>query len=473
MRTIGLLSLILVFAVSWAHAQSNNTTAGLAGVGAGAALGAGAGQGGTSPSTAGGSGAGNAPIEIQIMAFKGLQRIAKEIAGITANDLTECKDTGKTCAVLIEDTTSANQIALYRAVQGYADNLKAIHDNLQKKFPWQITAPTLTFSITKGDDQSTLKLTLKNTSGAIGTPLPKWEIYGTDKSQFVVDTSACSGFISVGGSCDVSIKFPTDPINTKVGKYSAELDIDSGEGEPPFKLPLSGTIAEKVITPKSAQVTQLATVTSGTTTATSPSSSGTPLDLQYLSGVTAAFSAAKSNITYTPSSFQPTTQAFEVLIERELKTNEKHIQSYTSTSALNLDAARDEWVKLFGEFLLDGSHITDWTNLCKPPAQSSTAPGSTGGKPADPKTALAFPACSDSAVLANLTVAQQMITGYTALLSSSNSGSGSPGIVDILRGKFLSERMDNGIPSLQVAVAAGRREYAGQQLLPAESDLYT
>ncbi len=72
-------------------AQSN-TTAGLAGVGAGTALGAATGQGGTaSSSAAAGGGGGNTPIEIQIMVFKGLQEIAKNVAELTATHDSGCE----------------------------------------------------------------------------------------------------------------------------------------------------------------------------------------------------------------------------------------------------------------------------------------------------------------------------------------------------------------------------------------------
>jgi hypothetical protein len=47
-----------------------------------------------------------------------------------------------------------------------------------------------------------------------------------------------------------------------------------------------------------------------------------------------------------------------------------------------------------------------------------------------------------------------MVTGYTTLLSAPNDSAGNPTIVDILRGKVLSDKMADHIPSLQVAVVA-------------------
>src|ERR1700722_19075866 len=86
-----LLALLLAFSTMSAFGQSGNTAAGLAGVGAGAALGAAsANQNATTPSSIGGGGS-SSPIEIQVMAFYGLRRIAKEIAGLTAAKQVDCK----------------------------------------------------------------------------------------------------------------------------------------------------------------------------------------------------------------------------------------------------------------------------------------------------------------------------------------------------------------------------------------------
>jgi len=56
-------------------------------------------------------------------------------------------------------------------------------------------------------------------------------------------------------------------------------------------------------------------------------------------------------------------------------------------------------------------------------------------------------------VTTNIAVAQQTITGYTSLITTANDGSGNAAIVAILHGKVLSDKMKEGIPSLQVAGA--------------------
>jgi len=160
-----------------------------------------------------------------------------------------------------------------------------------------------------------------------------------------------------------------------------------------------------------------------------------------------ALGGIKSGIAYTPSSFQPTTQAFELMVEKELRF--KGISAYSSTSALDLTSATDELTGIFAEMLAWGADVNNWANQCKP-ANGSGTQGS-----AQTSQAAAFnPECNKPGVAVNLAVAQQMITGYTSLLQTANDGAGNPVIVDVLRGKVLSDKMSDGIPSLQVAVVA-------------------
>jgi hypothetical protein len=159
-----------------------------------------------------------------------------------------------------------------------------------------------------------------------------------------------------------------------------------------------------------------------------------------------ALAGVKSGISYTPSSFQPTTQTFQVLLEREL--HKKNILPYTSTSTLSLSAANTELAGLFGEMLMYSDHVSTWSNLCKPAAGTVASPTQASGD-----TPAANPECNLSKVIADLAVAQQMMTGYASLLTASD-GSGNTGIVDALRGKALADAMKQGMPSLQVSVAA-------------------
>ena len=97
------------------------------------------------------------------------------------------------------------------------------------------------------------------------------------------------------------------------------------------------------------------------------------------------------------------------------------------------------------------SDATTWSNQCKPPTTTpSPAPPPDPNKP--PK--VTNEACTNAAQLGNVAVAQQLLTGYTSLITTANDGSGSPAILSILRGKMLSDAMSEGIPSLQLSVVA-------------------
>lgn len=517
--------------VSVALAQPGTTGGTLAGLGAGAALGANGGQQATTPSSVGGGaggGGGSSPIEIQIMAFNGLDRVAKEIAVLTNKYMDGCvrgqgrvegldaltkqlddlnkqiADTRKNpdaenanmrklqqmtamlaqssapkCAILIEDSISANQVGLYRAVQGYADNLERIHAHLQDHFSIQLSGRSMSFSVqmhTEGQAQGVQQqsVSVTNVSSTYNVSLDNLAIEGQDAGFFHLDTTQCLN-IAPSQSCALSVTFPSPGSVARVGTFSAYLEIPQGPHNTRHRIFLLGSISPPPPPPPShnnppqigiqledlrsqMQFTQSqlasvqeefaaaqATATGTGTGGTGSSSSATPLDLQYLSGVGTALGVVKNGITYTPSSFQPTTQAFEVLVEAELLN--KGIASFTSTSSLNLDEAKDDWTHLFGNLLAWSNDISNWTATCKP----SPAPTATSST-ASPSSANA--ACQDAAVITNLAAGQQMITGYTTLLSASNTGSGSPGIVDVLRGEFLSKRMAEGIPSVQVAVAS-------------------
>jgi len=138
-RWLYLLVLALIPAHS-AYPQSSTTSSAAAGLAAGAALGAGAAQSATTASTAGGS---NAPIEMNIMVYGGLKQIALKIAsdvdtvlpptGSTADWKTpDTSPSDKPCSakpgrkLLLEDTASAPQIALYKTFDAYRQNVLSL-----------------------------------------------------------------------------------------------------------------------------------------------------------------------------------------------------------------------------------------------------------------------------------------------------------------------------------------------------------
>jgi hypothetical protein len=539
-------------------AQSNST-AGLAGLGAGAALGASAGQGGTTPSSASpGGGGGSSPIEEQMMAFRGMQQIAKEIAetvsktgkGCTPSveenerfqglrkDLDRSKhdsqansaDLGKdvdqlvkdlqdidasatdTCAILIEDPTSANQIALYQAVQGYSDHLERFHYSLERYFSLLMPATVALKPIVAGQT-SKVKIRLTNTNETVLSVTVNTHIrvsgkyvekntgneFPTDK-LVVLDTTDCSKELKMNESCDIEITFPNPKEKVPApGQLTAKLDVPIGDTGASQTVLLTGEVKPAVITDFESnakmekykqdlkkgpldfnpdlfadlQSSDLAPLTSeATTTPTTPPSTptgapptaaaaSTPVGLTYLQDISTALAGFKASYTYSPSAFQPTVQAFEILVEAELARLDPPIMSYTSTSALNLRSATDYLSNDFGKMLAWGNDISTWTNLCKPPSangtQNSSGPQSQNGAAQNSAVQSGTPAnsaCTMPGVVVNLSVAQQMLTGYTTLLSTANDGSGNPVIVDILRGAVLSHKMGSGIPSLQVSVAA-------------------
>lgn len=393
-RRLALALLLSAAPIATAHTQ-NNAAAGLSGLAGGAALASGNGQGGSS--SQGASGGGGAPIEVQIMSFKGLAAIATDIAALTANRTSELcqtatgdptprgtgtsasadappsepatanpppvqgestRNASASCqpgAILVEDPASATDLALYQAAQAYSDETIKIHEKLEPCFPQH------------------------------GSPGADCE-YSSTSSQ----TEEHEHFMSPENA-------PMEPAET------AGQGGGSGGG-------------------------------------------GSPTGPQWMtnaSTLATALGGLKSGITYSPSSTDPTTQQFEVMLENQLKT--KGFAPYTATSPLALQTAADELTKTFGKMLAIQSEISNWQSTCKPTGNT----GSQGNQ-----NQAANSACNAPWVIADLAAAQQMITGYTTLISTANDGSGNLVLVDISRGKALADVLQNKMPSLQVSVAA-------------------
>jgi hypothetical protein len=160
-----------------------------------------------------------------------------------------------------------------------------------------------------------------------------------------------------------------------------------------------------------------------------------------------ALTAARASISYASSSFQPTTQAFTVLVENELRA--KGFNAYTSTSAVDVSAARTELTDQFAEMLSWGNDLSSWSTACKPSTGQDPDPTKAGKDSVRTNSV-----CADATTMTNIAIAQQMIAGYTTLISSANDGSGNAAMVAILHGKVLSDKLKDGIPTLQIAVAA-------------------
>jgi hypothetical protein len=344
----------------------SNTNAGLAGLTAGSALG-GANQSGAAQAAGAGAGGGTTPIEIQLMAYKGLTRIASDVAIVAVKKL--CKEAGVVTdsvvtvkcqykvPLLVEDPTSATEIALYEAVAAYHDQLQALYTELKERYE-------------------------------------------------------------------------------DAARRAAEVTDSVTHRRNP-------NLRSEVVSPAVA----------GAPTPAPAATPTAPLWMSEFGSLSTALGGLKTGMTYTASAFQPTNQAFEVLVENELRI--RNIDPYTSTSALDLTIAATELTSsIFADMLGWSAEITDWSNSCK-----STLPGGGGttGNQTKPTPPPPPPACSDAKFMADLPLAQQMSAGYTTLIQSPSDGGGNPVLVDVLRGAVLSKALkgsDGKIRSLQLTVAA-------------------
>jgi hypothetical protein len=534
-----------------------NTAAGLAGVGAGAALGAGAGQaGGTTPTAAGGGGGGgSAPIEVQVMAYKGLSEIAADVAEITQRAL--CNpipraartpqpaastdsasppssapvtsstsaapvDKRPTCTdadrghVLIEEPNSSLQIALYHSVLGYHDEQERLSEQLTASFSLRATLSAAILTSAAGHDSAILTLSTTDNASIQNVQL---SLEGDSPEDFLVDPMSCP-VVSTDHPCQVSVKFNYSEDMQANHPFRANIKIATdtyrwnhavgvvGIYAPPKKpIVIPPGVTEELIAPSGvnflppqSNAAPAAAPAGGTTTSGGGGgSTAQPLSLQYLSGVETALAGLKSNIAYSSAAAQPTTQSFEVLVANELLN--RHINSYTATSPLQLQAAADSLSHDLGDMLRWGAQVDYWTTACKPaevkpqPMQPNAndgpktdpepkdaqkpddaksqgaTPNGGGSGPNDPgatqnpkpqkktpkrqtPSTTQSPECKNPVVIANLATATQLIAAYTALLQNPSDGNGTPVMVDVLRGAVLAEKLNDGMSSLQLNVAA-------------------
>jgi hypothetical protein len=384
--------------------------------------------------------------------------------------------------VLLEDSTASTQIGLYNALDGFASHLTALHSDLQRRLALRVAPASLDLSAAA----DTKLVTLKN-EGQKPLSIPEITIgsHGTEGGTFRVDAnfaaiSACKlmpvdaadpkkGYattIPEKSACSIQLRFEKGTPGDTEKKAAATLKIVSslnvpGNPKSVQEVQLTGITPAK---PKPAkqgeqflndfvpnppdngtaggagQPLSQEPITPSPTTGGGSGAATTPLGLTYLSTLTTAIGALKSGITYSPSTFQPTTQSFQVLLEKELM--DKNIKAYTSTSALVLDSATAQLSEKFAGMQSESADVTNWTNACKP-AAGATSP-----------SAAVNPECASSAVSIELQSAQQLIAAYTSMFVTAADTAGSPTIVDILRGAVLSRLMRDGIPSLQLSVAA-------------------
>jgi hypothetical protein len=472
---------LLVFTYSLSiSALAQNTAAGLAGVGAGAALGTSAGQSATTPSSAvaGGSPSSSAPIEIQIMAFNGMQKISRDLVRIIEINGCKLKEDSKAeldldannkpqnCKpIVLDDPPLATQLALYESVEGYVTNMSQLYSSFEKNLALLVVPQSLTFPTQVSASIVPEKITITNT-GMNPINVGEITVTGPQKSYFVLGDKApltqqydCPIALKRNDSCVVTVSVLENDTD-KPKTVTAALNIPNPSSKSVQIVQLTATLPAKGTTTTSkeyqeflrSEIAAVAPAAPAAPSTTTPSTSGgsqTPVSMQYLSGISSALAAVKNGITYTPTSFQPTTQAFENLIESDL--HEDGIAAYSSTSALNLSKAAVALSESFAEMLVMGSDITNWANQCKL-TNGNTTP--TNGQSMGQSPAL-NPECNNANVVVELAAAQQMITTYSNLLQSPSDGNGNPVIVDLLRGEAIWEKVQPSFLSLQVSVAAG------------------
>jgi len=511
MRAFQLTPLLLTLTVNSAFSQ---TAATVAGAGAGAALGGATPAGATTPSSMN-----SAPIEMQIMAFQGLDRIAQDIALVTKAKLCPSSagvpPTSCAPAVLLEDSTSLTQIGLANTLVSYADTLDQLHTSLQNQFALLVAPATVELSPANRSGS----VTLRNNSSY---DLKIIQIRITDKANnFAIDQGRGSCVLKPSGVegafatqvpannvCTVAFSFKATAPDEK---FSASLEITPDLAALQPGVPGIGDISANK------QVVQLTATTPKPKPAETPkpkkpnprtpsaldlkdemdilrnrldriapqtelndggsaaivgqggelnpaivgatgnagggsgntltTTSAIPSPTDYLNGVSTALNAIKSGIAYTPTPFQPTTQAFQVLLEKEL--SDKGVSSYTSTSPLNLQSAADILAGSFATMLAESADVSNWTAYCKAVSGGAAKP-----VPGFPPPSAPNPVCFQAQVIANLQAAAQIVTAYTTMFQTTTDSVGNPTMVDTLRGMVLNQLIGDRIPSLQVSVAA-------------------
>jgi len=95
--------------------------------------------------------------------------------------------TKKICSILVEDSVSSNQMALYQAVEGYYNQLQQLDGKLQPYFALQIV-PSMSFSYTQDEPAAVNPIAVINASS---TPRTIKSIVATGSPAFDIGTDDC------------------------------------------------------------------------------------------------------------------------------------------------------------------------------------------------------------------------------------------------------------------------------------------
>lgn len=412
---------LIVFALSSAIAQTGSA----AGAAAGAALAGSALQSGTASANnaaSSGGGASQTPIEVQIMVYGGLKQIAHHIAYRTSVRLKISKTTdAKTLdttespwqcendtkrSVLLQDSTSSAQIALYATFDAYQQALLKEYDTLIALLSKQHDEDAKK----KQQELNDLHKQIEDLQGKVNQL--QNQLHQQPKNAPKISADEINRFASMVASTKVA--------NDQLIALTQNLQDATGTG-------------------------------GGQTTG--GGSSSQPPSMQYLSGIGGELTAAKSNMGYTSSSVQALNQALTTELAKDLC--QRGIQLRTATSTLNVaDAAADVAAKW--EALEDRSgtlsRLISW--LQKPATPAGGAESSNGGA-GDAKK----PPTSDQLIVASdgVVLGSSLATALTAFQNWLGSGDQMGGIIltDVIKGKQLAlDFKGTKYPALQVTIDA-------------------
>ncbi len=159
--------------------------------------------------------------------------------------------------------------------------------------------------------------------------------------------------------------------------------------------------------------------------------------LTYLGDITTALGGAKSGISYSASSIQPTTtQALTTELGKDLCN--RGIALYSSTSPINVDAAVS---KITGKVM----------DLASANATIQASPYTTPPAAAEDDKPAIQQLSSD--ITSKVSSSNQMMNSFQSWLASSD-GSGNLTLTDVIRGMTLQDALGTGILALQFTIDA-------------------
>jgi hypothetical protein len=442
------VSAVLITSFCWtqtAAAQSGSAAAAAAGASlAGSATSAGAAASTSAASAPGG--ASSAPIEVQIMVYGGLKQIAKHIAHDTAVALKKddsanndeeraklraaldteeapwkCNDSSNG-SLLLQDSTSSAQIALYKTFNAYFKTLSSDYDVLIKILSDQQKAET----DKQKQELENLQQQLKQMQDNLGSLQEQLRQQSGTRQTFR------PGALDLDLGNLHQMEQQVASMRSSVGTMQAATPADTG-----------------------------GTTGTGSGTGSGGGSSATPASLQYLSGVGAEVTAAKQSMSYASSSVQALNQALNTELAKDLCQHK--IQLRTATSTLNLDDAADDIADKWKTLQKDSGDLSRLMTWLQRPAKDpngTTTPtkpvkdpnGTTTPTKPVPPTARDLIATSDGVVLGT-----SLSNAMAALQTWMTSGDQMGGIIltDILKGAQLFKDFgEKKFPALQVSIDA-------------------